>query len=376
MRGESRAGKHVFAPSGPAGSETVDLPELSATFDALDETRLLQAYVSANLFDSLGDTVLDEAWVQQITAPLARVALVQRDLRLLATAPDFNAALVGAAQLERAVLLAIPELEHLGKPGGLVVSADAAFRLLRDSHARSDIEDLIGDAQQLGLLRDVALPTFRSGFGSAMHGTRTDRPERTELPQLAELRGRSRITNSKVHLASDIAARTGAEVAEVVPLEGARVVVDFGEIASRRGVLQVVAFKEDRLVGEATLDLRRASRREVRVLEQPDHLEISLLVLEVDPVEAAGRALRSELHVDGQAAVLWDDTARAWLAAADDRRASLALRREAELVAGSSVANVQRQRADLLDPESKGRTFGRVTPPPRWRRLVPRHADG
>lgn len=381
MAGEPRAGQHVFAPSGPAGTETVDLPELSATFDALDETLLLQAVVSPELFAALDENDVGGGWVQRLTEPLARVAVVQRDLRLLTSAPDLDAAVVGAAQLERAVLLADPELERFGRAAGLTASSDAAFRLLRGSEALGDIEDLVGDAERLSLLSGAALPTskgvvWRGGLSADKYGGATS-PDRTHsLPQLEDLEGRYRIRGTSVELPNDVAELTTSASAEVVPVGEERVVVRFGAASPTRGTLHLVAFHSGRRVGEATLDLRRASYRELVVLEQPEELVVSLLDREGDPLAIASLAQRSELYGDGRAAVLWDDTARAWLATADDRRASLSLRREADLVVGTDVATRQRERADLLYPESAGRQFGHVAPTPRWRRVLSRRSDG
>jgi hypothetical protein len=381
MAGEPLAGQHVFAPSGPAGSETVELPELAATFDALDETLLLEAVPSEAVVDSLPGSETAEQSIHRLTAPLARVALVQRDLRLLTSASDLDASLIGAAQLERAVLLADAELARFGRASGLTASCEAAFRLLRGSDAIGDIEDLVGDAERLGLLSDAALPTskgvvWRGGLGVDQVNREARPSTAQETPQLEEFMRRYRITNARVDLANDIAELTTRSSAEVVPAGEERVIVRFGAASPTRGVLHLVAFSSGRRVGEATLDLRRASQRELAVLEQPDELVVSLLERTGDPLAIANSALRSELHGDGRAALLWDDTARAWLATADDRRASLALRREAELVVGTDAAKMQRERADLLDPDSAGRRFGHVAPPPRWRRLVSRRTDG
>lgn len=339
-----------YGHHGPAGSTVVDVSDNNLVYDALDEGRLLLHESDA------------ASWIEP-TDEHARLAVLERDLSLLLRDPDTPPTLTAAAQLELAIQYSVigqhapaRHLANIAEP--LLDSLDdrAALDLMESASKHG----LVGPRQRRGgfgsplgapdAVKDRPLPTFRSGATTAPDVDLVDR-DRVDL--------RSGETTLELWR-SDVAVLTGSTRADI-RVDGNTVNVGFGAGPITSGVLHLVAYKEQELVGEGTLVLEHARERSLSVASDPTaitHLHIYVPDTTLNPLATAREALRLELvNRTDDAKALWLDASAAWLGLGHDRCAALSLWRRAEI--GGPTGD--RSRARLLHPGlDPSFRFGRI----------------
>ncbi len=332
-------------------------------YDALDEGRLL-------LHEFEGDSRITP------TDEHARLAVLERDLGLLLRVPDTPTTKVAAAQLELAIQYSIVGQEAPAK--NLARIAEPLLDPLDDSAAL----DLLASASEHGLISRRSPFRSRSRFGTSLgggHAADDDLRPRfrggtmTAPPLDVQLVDRDRIDlqtgATTVELwRSDVATLAGSARADI-RVDGRTIVVDFGAGSTTPGVLHLVAYREQELVGEGTLVLDQARERSLPITTDPTtitHLHIFVPDATMNPLATAREALRVELVGDTDSAkALWLDASAAWLGLGYDRCAALSLWRRAEI--GGPAGDRSRARLLLPDLDVSFR-FGRIENV-RWREI-------
>jgi len=350
-----------YGHHGPAGSTVVDVSDNNLVYDALDEGRLLLHESDA------------ASWIEP-TDEHARLAVLERDLSLLLRDPDTPPTLTAAAQLELAIQYSV-----IGQHAPARHLANIAEPLLDPLDDRAAL-DLLESASKHGLVGPRPPRQWRRGFGSSL-GTQdavedrslpTFRSGATTAPEVDLVdRDRINLRSGETTLElwrSDVAALAGSAHADI-RVDGNIVHVDLGVGPIGSGVLHLVVYKEQELVGEGTLVLEHARERSLPVAGDPTaitHLHIQVPHATLNPLSTAREALRLErIHDDDGARAWWLDASAAWLGLGHDRCAALSLWRRAEI--GGPTGD--RSRARLLHPDlDPSFRFGRIESI-RWRAI-------